>query len=117
MLRFATDEDFNWNIIRGLRERNPGIDIATVQEHRLQGQPDTQVLEWAASDQRILLSHDTNTMRGLAYQRINAGQTMPGVILVLKTIPIGRAIEALELLAGASSKDEWANLVEYLPRV
>lgn len=40
----------------------------------------------------------------------------PGVIMVLKTIPIGQAIDTLELLAFASSADEWAEQVEYLPR-
>ena len=117
MLRFATDEDFNWNIIHGLRQRNPDVDIATVQERGLYGRPDTQILEWAASEQRILLSHDVNTMRGLAHDRIGRGEMTPGVIMVLKTVPIGQAIDTLELLAVASSASEWANLVEYLPRL
>ena len=117
MLRFAADEDFNRNIVKGLRERNPLIDIATVQERQLQGLPDAQVLEWAAGEQRILLSHDTSTMSAPAYERVALGQPMPGVILVRKATSIGRAIDALELLAGASSEDEWANLVEYLPRL
>ena len=114
MLRFATDEDFNLNIVEGLRQRNPGIDIVTLQERGLRGLEDTDVLEWAAGEGRILLSHDLNTMRRFAYQRIESGKPTPGVILARQGLSPGGVIDALELLSGASLEDEWSNRVEYL---
>ena len=114
MLRFATDEDFDWNIIRGLLRFNPELDIITAQESGVRSAADTDVLAWAASEGRVLLSHDVNTMRGLAYRRIASGETTSGVILVRKAIPIGRIIEALELAARDGLESEWQNRVDFL---
>ncbi len=114
MLRFAADENFNRKIIRGLRRRNPEIDIVTVQKHDLRGADDSVVLEWAAGDGRVLLSHDEKTIRGLAYHRIANGEAVPGVILIPQYPPLGQVIEALELAVGASLESEWENRVEYL---
>lgn len=58
MLRFAADEGFNWDILRELRRRNPDLDIATVQERGIRQAEDAAVLEWAASEGRILLTSD-----------------------------------------------------------
>ncbi len=115
MLRFAADEGFRAAIVDGLRRRNPGIDIVTVQERGLRTAPDPDILEWAASEGRVLLTHDTRTMRGIAYQRVIDGQRMPGVFLVHWTYPAGSTIDELELLAGASLDGEWENQVRYLP--
>ena len=96
MLRFAADECLNLNIVAELRRRNPEIDIVTVQERNLRGQPDPVILEWAASEGRILL-------------------TTPGIFIVPWAYPIGEAARELELVAGASLDGEWENRVEFLP--
>ena len=44
MFRFATDEDFDWNIIRGLLRCNPELDIITAQESGVRSAADTDVL-------------------------------------------------------------------------
>ena len=48
MLRLAADENFNYDIVRGLRRRRPDLDIVRVQEAGLSGAVDPDVLEWAA---------------------------------------------------------------------
>lgn len=60
MLRFAADENFNNDIVRGLRRRMPDLDIVRVQEAGLSGAIDTDVLEWAAREGRVLLTHDVS---------------------------------------------------------
>ena len=62
MLRLLADENFNNNILRGLLRRNPAIDIARVQDVGLSGADDPVVLEWAAREDRVLLSHDVATV-------------------------------------------------------
>ena len=57
MLRFAADENFNNDIVRGLRRRKPELDIVRVQEAGLSGAVDPDVLEWAAREGRVLLTH------------------------------------------------------------
>jgi hypothetical protein len=44
MLKLLADEDFNNDILRGVKRRNPDIDILRVQDTQVAGQPDTAVL-------------------------------------------------------------------------
>ena len=114
MLRFAVDEGFNLDIVKELRRRNPDLDVATVQERGLRGADDPAILAWAASEGRVLLTSDRRTMPAPARQRMANGETT-GVIIVPWTLSIGRAVEDIELLAGASVEGEWERRMEFLP--
>ena len=115
MIRFLADENFNHKILRGLFRRNPALDLKTVQDVGLRGADDSTVLAWAAREGRIVLSHDEETMIGFAYERIRAGEPMPGLMIVDELAPIGPAIEAILLVVGASEAEEWGGRVEHLP--
>jgi hypothetical protein len=54
-------------------------------------------------------------MTRYAYERVSAGQAMPGVFEVHTGIPIGRAIDEILLLAECSLDGEWEGQVRYLP--
>ena len=58
MLRLAADENFNADMVRGLRRRLPALDVGTLQNAGVSGSDDTAVLEWAASARRLVLTHD-----------------------------------------------------------
>lgn len=115
MLRLATDEDFNNRIVRGLLRRQPYLDIVRVQDAGLAGKSDEDVLVWAASEGRILLTHDVTTMKQTAYDRIAAGLPMPGVFEVSQDVSIGRALDEILLLVLCSEHDEWEGQVRFLP--
>ena len=72
-------------------------------------------LQWAADQGSVLISHDLNTMAGLAGERLVAGLPMPGVILLRLTLSIARAIDELAAIAGASDAEDWINQIAYLP--
>ena len=115
MLRLAADENFNNDIVRGLWRRKSELDIVRIQDVGLSGADDPTVLEWAAREGRVLLTHDVTTMTGYAYERVRAGQPMPGVFEVSRAVPIGLAIEDILLLAECSLEGEWEGQVRYLP--
>ena len=102
-------------IVRGLLRRQPELDIVRIQDAGLSGADDRTVLEWAAQEGRILLTHDVSTITKYAYQRVRADQPMPGVFEVNRPVPIGRAIEDILLLAECSLDGEWEGQVRYLP--
>jgi predicted nuclease of predicted toxin-antitoxin system len=79
MLRFAADENLNNKIVRGLLRRNPDLDIVRIQDMGLSGKDDQTILEWAAKEDRILLTHDVTTVTKYAYQRLKQGLPRPGV--------------------------------------
>jgi hypothetical protein len=115
MLLFAADENFNNDIVRGLLRRKPNLNIVLVQEEGLFGADDPTILEWAAREGRVLLTHDVSTITRYAYERIRAGKVMPGVFEVSREIPIAVVIEEILLLADYSLEGEWEGQVRYLP--
>jgi hypothetical protein len=115
MLRLASDENFNGEIVRGLLRRRPDLDIVRTQDFGLLGADDPSVLEWAAAEGRILLTHDRATMPEFAYNRVRSGQPMSGVFVVSDRFPIGQAIEETLLLAEYTDAAEWEGIVLYLP--
>jgi hypothetical protein len=115
MLRLAADENFNNNIVRGLLRREPELDIVRIQEVGLSGIDGATVLSWAAGEVRVLLTQYVSTITKYAYERVRAGQSMPGVFEVSRAVPIGRAIEDILLLAECSLEGEWEGQVRYLP--
>ena len=115
MLRFAADENFNADIVRGLRRRLPDLDTVRVQDVGLSGADDRSVLGWAADEGRIVLTHDISTLVGHAFQRVAARQPMPGVFAARVRDPVGSTIEDLVLLAECSFEGEWEGQVRFLP--
>ena len=115
MLSFALDENFNMHIVSGVLRRLPDVEILRVQDAGLRGANDPTVLEWAASEGRVLLTHDANTLTAFAYERIARGLPMPGVFEVSLKVPVSLAIEEILLLAECSVQGEWEGQVNYLP--
>ena len=111
MLRFVADENLNNDIVRGLLRRVPALDIIRIQDTELSGADDPTVLAWIAREQRILLTHDVTTITQYAYDRIHAGQPMPGVFEINRQIAIGTVIGDLLLLAETSLENEWENQI------
>ncbi len=104
MLRLAADENFNNDIVRGLLRRKPDLDIVRVQDVGLSGADDATVLEWAAQEGRVLLTHDVSTLTRYAYERVGAGKSMPGIFEVSRKVSIGIAIEDILLMPNGVSK-------------
>lgn len=115
MIRFLTDEDFNKNIFDGVRRRLPELDIVRVQDVGLRKFRDEKILEYAAAENRIVLTHDVTTMRVHANARVTAGLSMPGVLEVSQYCPIGKAVNEIVLIAKCSTQDDWSNIVQRLP--
>lgn len=115
MIRLAADENLNNDIVRGLLRRKPNLDIVRAQDAGLSGMNDMDVLEWAAKEGRVLLTHDVSTMTYQAYERVRVGKSMPGVFEIGRDVPIGQAIEDILLLVECSLEGEWEGQVRYLP--
>jgi hypothetical protein len=115
VLPLAADENFNSDIVRGLLRRKADIDIVRVQDVGLSGADDATILEWAAQQGRVLVTHDVSTLTQHAYARIAAGQPMPGVFEVSIRVSVAAAIDDLLLIVECSLEGEWQGQVRYLP--
>lgn len=115
MIRFLADENFNGKIVRGLLARNPLLDILRWQDVGSEGEADPILLEWAAQRGRVLLTHDFETMVGFAYDRVEQGLPMKGVIAVNLNFPLRVLMDDLLLIADAMHDDECVDQVLYVP--
>lgn len=115
MLRLLADENLDGNILRGVLRRVQGVDVVRVQDVGLSGAEDPAVLAWAAEQGRVLVTHDVETVTGFAFERVDAGLAMPGVIEIVATTPIGKAVEDLALLIECLGDGALMDQVIYLP--
>ena len=113
-VKYLFDEDLNGRIVRGVRRRISDLDSRTVQEIGLPEASDPTVLDWAASQGRIVVTHDHRTMRPCAEDRLKAGSPMTGLILVRQTAALGQVIDDLVLIAEATTAEEWKGTIVFL---
>jgi predicted nuclease of predicted toxin-antitoxin system len=115
MLRLLADENFNRDIVRGLVNRQAEMDIVRVQDVGLASAEDPAILEWAAENDRIVLTHDRATMKDYAGERLRAGEEMPGMLLFDPNFPVGAAIDELVMVCECCQQDEWNDRIVFLP--
>ena len=113
--RFLADHDVNEHILDGALRREPAIEVLRARDVGLGDRPDAEVLEFAAAQGMIVVSHDVNTMPAQAYARLAAGRPVAGLLMVKQTDPIGPIIDSLVLIWSASEAEEWHGQVVFLP--
>ena len=113
-ISYQADNDLRKSIVRGVLRREPRINFKSAQAARLDGVSDFEVLSRGADDNRIVVSHDFQTMPA-HFREFTKHRPSPGVFLLAQDLPIGEAIEVLILIWDASEAEEWVNRVCLLP--
>jgi predicted nuclease of predicted toxin-antitoxin system len=113
-MRFLADENFNHDILWDVWQYIPDATISRVQD-LIPNAEDNQILEYAARNSYLLLSHDVNTMRSLYEERLSAGLSVPGVLLVHKETLIDLVIDELQVIILTSAQAEWDGKITYIP--
>lgn len=115
MLRLLADENLNGNIVRGIRRRMVQLDLVRVQDLGLTGADDPTVLAVAADQGRVFVTHDVQTVTRFAFERIDAGLRMPGVMEITPNASLGSIIDDLALAIEGYEPGELEGQVVYLP--
>lgn len=87
----------------------------TAHEVGLSTASDTALLDYAAADSRVILTHDRKTMPRHASEQIAAGEPMFGVFVIPRRLSLAQVIADLEVMVLCSHYDEWKNIVKFLP--
>jgi hypothetical protein len=91
------------------------IDVLTAQEDGAAEMDDDRLLQRATELGRVLVSQDEDLLRDGA-RLVEDGKPFSGIIYAHQLrVTIGQMVEDLELIAIATSKDEWIGRIEYLP--
>jgi len=115
-VRWLADENFDNDIVRGLRRRSALFDIVRVQDiKQISGQTDLAVLAWATTSSRILLTHDLATMIPAMKEQHRLESLCSPIVLVPDSLPIGLVIDEILLLDECSVESDWTVGVVYLP--
>lgn len=114
-MKLLFDENVEAALPRGLLRRLPEADVVRAVEVGLQGKPDAEVLAWAAREGRVVVSRDRATMSLEASRRIEAGEPMPGLLLLRPGVGAGRILEELVLILKASQPGELEGHILYVP--
>lgn len=114
MLPLLSDEDLQGAIVAGLLLHFPGIDLVRVQDVGLMQTSDSIILEFAANQNRVIVTHDRSTMTAYAQDRIDKGLHMPGLIVLEQFINIGKAIRELGTLAEAGDTGDLNGQILFL---
>jgi predicted nuclease of predicted toxin-antitoxin system len=115
VIKLVTDENFDGAIVRGLLRRMPDVDLVRAQDVGLAQTPDPVILAWAAGQQRVLLTHDRETIPGFAYNRVRVGEPMAGVFLVSDHMSRGLAIDQLLLAIQCLNPEDCKDQVHHFP--
>jgi len=113
--KFLADHDLNEQIVVGVLRRAPTAEFRRVRELGFAARNDAFLLDYAAGQALIIVSHDVNTMPAAAYERVAAGRTVAGLIMVQQTFPVGPIIDQLLMIWSATDQEEWTNQVVFLP--
>lgn len=113
-IKFLADENLRRPIVSGVRRREAAISFALASETGAAGKDDFSLLQIAAQQGRVLVSHDIRSMSRY-FRQFCAHQSSPGVLLVPQTLPLALAIEELILIWAASQAEEWKDQIAYLP--
>lgn len=91
------------------------IDVLTAQEDGAAGWDDSRLLGRATELGRVLVSQDDDLLRE-ASRRLKAGADFCGVVYAHQLrVTIGQMVDDLELIAKATTLEEWRGRIEYLP--
>ena len=113
-IRFQADADLNQIIVRATLRLEPAIDFQTAHVAGLAGLDDPGVLQRAAQEGRVLVSHDRKTMPGHFGQFIVTRES-PGILIVSQKMPVAQVAKDLFLIWYASEPEEWINRIRSLP--
>lgn len=113
--RFLADHDLNEHIVIGVLRREPVVEFIRARDVGYDSRPDLEVLEYAASERLIIVSHDVNTMPAAAYDRMKNGNEVAGLLMVPQRSPVSMIIEDILMVWSASEAEEWRGQVQFLP--
>ena len=112
---FLGDVNLDERIVSGVLRAEPSVDFRTAAEAELHGLPDPEVLEIAADEGRVLVTHDRKTMP-YVFGDFIAKRLCPGVVILPQEMPLGQAVYELLLIWAASTAEEWQGMLVQIAR-
>ncbi len=113
-IRFQADNDLNQLIVKAVRRLSPALDFKTAPQAELHSVPDSEVLNIAAKESRVLVSCDRRTMPFHFADFIQDNESS-GLFILSTKLSIGEAAEWIYLFWETTDAHEHINHITYIP--
>jgi hypothetical protein len=88
-VKWLADENFDNDILRGIRRRVAGFDVVRAQDvAEISGLDDPAVLAWATTNDRIVLTHDLSTMKPAMQEQVKRFASCSPIVFVRDSLPV-----------------------------
>lgn len=116
-IRYLLDENMSHGVRDQLLYHEPTLHVLCIGDDMAPalGTPDPVILDWLEKNGCILVSRNRKTMPGHLKEHLDMGKHTPGILLIRRGISIGRLVEDLLLIWGASELKDYQDRIEYLP--
>ena len=117
MRRYLIDENISPAYRTQLINREPSLTVLAVGDENApaRGTQDPDILEWCEQNQFSLITNNRESMPQHLSDYRKKGGHVPAIFTINLAMPMGKIIEELLLIAGASDEDEYINEIKYLP--
>ena len=117
MRRFLIDENISPQYRTQLLNHEPSLTVLVIGDEDAppKSTPDPEILEWCEQHQFILITNNRESMPQHLSDHLSAGHHVPGIFTINLEVPMGKIIEELLLIAGASDEDEYIDRITYIP--
>lgn len=117
MRKYLLDENVGENLRQGLRRRYPEMVVWHIGDPTAPpiGVLDPDILMWCEANDFTLVTNNRGSMPDHLREHLAAGHHFPGMLTLNPKVSLGDTIEELALIWGASTSDEYADNITYLP--
>ena len=117
MRRFLIDENISPRYRTQLLYHEPSLTVLAIGDEGVppKGTPDPEILEWCEHHQFSLITNNRESMPQHLSDHLSAGHHVPGIFTINLEVPMGKIIDQLLLIAGASDEDEYIDRITYIP--
>ncbi len=117
MLRFLIDENISPEYRTQLLRHEPSLTALAIGDEGApeRGTKDPEILVWCEKHQFNLVTNNRESMPQHHKDHLAAGNHVPGIFTFNRKVPMGKIIEDLLLIAGASYEDEYIDELKHLP--
>ena len=117
MRRFLIDENISPQYRTQLLYHEPSLTVLAVGDEGAppKSTPDPEILVWCEQNQFNLITNNRESMPQHLSDHIAAGHHVLGIFTINLEVPMGKIIDELLLIAGASDEDEYIDQIKYLP--
>ena len=117
MRRFLIDENISPEYRTQLLRHKPSLTVLVIGDENAppKGTPDPEILAWCEQHQFSLITNNRESMPQHLSDHIETGHHVPGIFTINLSVPMGKIIDELLLIAGASDADEYMDQIKYLP--